>query len=97
MPHKKTLSLPAWVDKLDDTCLETTVIEALVARDYAIRMGAERHKPCKSMLRAADATLDQIADGRIVGRLAWKRAADALRKYTSAAECAHPSHQRAAS
>ena len=83
MPHKKTVSMPAWVQELaeDDLCLYTTVVEAIVARSFAVTCGAS-----KKALRAADLTLDQIADGRVWGAVAWKKAADALRKYTQAAE-----------
>jgi hypothetical protein len=95
MPHKKNLPMPTWVDRLDDRCLETAVVEALVARRSAIRQGAERSGPaCRAALRAGDATLERIADGSIKGELAWKRAADALRKYTTAAECAMPTAMR---
>lgn len=94
MPHKKTLGLPDWVEKLDDTCLYQTVVEALVARQFAMSQGAQEHKACKAALHSADATLEQIASGRVTGTAACRKAADSLRKYNTAGECAHPTASR---
>lgn len=95
MPHKKSfLTVPAWVDALKDECLKTTVIEALVARKYATDHGAEDNRNCAAALRSADVTLDNIESGKLSGKPAWKKAADALRKYNTAGECAYPTATR---
>lgn len=95
MPHKNfKLRAPKWVDELGDPCLQTVVVEALVARDFAEKYGAEKHPDCAAVFRSADTTLAQVADGRVTGDLAWRKASDALRKYTTAGECAHPSATR---
>jgi hypothetical protein len=96
VPHKKVYrkDLPDWLDTLDDPCLETTVVEAIVARREAVRDGAENYPACKAALRSGDLTLDTIASGRVRGKAAWKKAADALRKYTSAGECVRPTATR---
>ena len=95
MPHKFTLDVPEWVEELADVCLQTTVEEALWARHYAVRWGALEHKSCRAALASADATLQRIADRRVIGNSACKKAADALRKYNTAAECAHPTARAA--
>ena len=91
MPHReRRIPWPLWVERIGSECLQTTVKEALHARDAAVDGGAERHTACARVLRAADATLDQIEFDRVTGRLACRKAADALRKFNTAAECAHP-------
>lgn len=97
MPHRrldKILRPPAWVERLADPCLHTTIIEALVARQAAMAQGAPTHRPCRNVFEAAERTLDQIGLGRVTGKEACRKAADALRKYNTAAECAHPSAKR---
>lgn len=97
MPHRPidvVLQPPAWVERLEDSCLQQTVIEALVARWTAIKNGAEHHRACKAALVSGKTILENIATGRVTGELACKRAADALRKFTTAVECAHPTAQR---
>lgn len=92
MPHRpvETLRLPKWVQELvDDRCLYTTVVEALVARQYAIDWGAREYKTEAKIFRAADNTLQMIADGRVYGEMACRKAADALRKFNTAGERAY--------
>ena len=95
MPAKtKHVQWPDWVEQLADPCLWETVREALVARGSAVKAGAERHASCRAALRAADQTLDAIADGRVIGQVACRKAAVAIRKYNTAAECAAPTARR---
>lgn len=97
MPHRapdKILKIPAWVDALDNGCLRETAVEALIVRDFAVKHGAENHAACKRVLVAADSTLDSVALGRVTGDLACRKAATALRKYNSAAECVHPTARK---
>ena len=96
MPHKNFLKYPKWVEDLDDECLKTGVIEALVARQSAIVHGALENRACKAVFSAAEATLDKIRDGSVTGEVAWKKADDALQKYTTARECAAPTATRSA-
>ncbi len=94
MPHKKrhafAVVVPAWVGGLDSECLRQIVSEALWARQHAVDHGAEQHSPCRAALASADATMATIHDHRVVGDPACTKASAALRAYTVAAECAHP-------
>lgn len=98
MPHKPVnklkLQLPAWVSDISDVCARETVVEALVMRDTAIGRGALNHPACNRVLKKADTTLHAVADGRTED---CKKIASALRKYNTAAECAHPTAQRSKS
>ncbi len=101
MPHKSSwntpdFKLPEWVEEiaLHNMCLYETVVEALFARHTALRNNAQQYKACAAVMRAADETLRQIAEGRIKGTVACKKAAIAVRKYTTAFECAHPTAQK---
>ena len=88
MPHRLKINWPEWVEGLRDPvdgCLSAVVMEALHARDVAVRVGALSDRRCAGAVRAGDKTLDNI--GRITGPLACKRAADALRKYVQAQSC----------
>jgi hypothetical protein len=90
MPHKKKIEVPDWVDAIDNLCLRHIIVEGLVARRVALDHGALDHPKCRAVLEGADKTLDRIADGRVVGDIACKKASDALRKYNTACECMHP-------
>jgi hypothetical protein len=83
-----------WLEKIGegDACLYQNVLEAMTARHYAVQAGAEQHAPCASILRKADAILAAVEDGRATGQVAWRKATDALRKYTVAMGCAE--HQK---
>lgn len=96
MPAKtKNIIWPEWVEGIQDTCLQETVREALVARDVAVRAGALQHRACRAVLAAADATLEQIELGKVGGKVACRKAAVAVRKYSTAVECVHPTlHDR---
>jgi len=105
MPHKALDKLipdseRSWVDDLvgddgrPDTCLQNVVDEALVTRRAALRAGALDHPACAADVRAGDATLAHVRTGEIAGSFACKRAADALRSYNTAGECAKPTGRR---
>lgn len=102
MPHARIdWPLPEWVETISDRCLYTTILEAYVARQFAIKWGARRYRDLGAIFDAAEKTLQMVADGRVTGELACKRAADALRKYVSAGEFAYamqnpPQRRRAA-
>jgi hypothetical protein len=89
MPPRKgnyKIVAPEWIERSDDPCLYTILLEALVARSFAIRWGAMHDKSARGALDAADLTLRQIEDGRVSGEIAWYKATAALRKYTQAGE-----------
>lgn len=95
MPAKsKHVVLPDWVERIDDPCLVETITEALVARRLAERLGAPDQRPCRSVFAAGDKTLDAIADGRVRGQVACRKAAVALRKFNTALECVRPTARR---
>lgn len=96
MPHKAVIFEP-WVESISaaDRCLGRIVKEAAVARDAAIDAGATRKtapKKCRAIFVSAETTFEALKDGRIKpGKdAAWKRATDALRKYTNALDCSDP-------
>lgn len=92
LPSRKMyeINLPEWIEEIHNQCLKEVVVEALYARSDAVRGGAEKHKPCASVLKSADTTMDSIRFGRVSGDTACKKAATAVRKYNTAGECAHP-------
>jgi hypothetical protein len=86
MPHKPLdklkLELPAWIGRLDDPCLRDVAVQALVARQLAVKAGALRDKKASKIVQSADETLRHAVE-RDDG-LACKRAATAVRKYVVA-------------
>lgn len=93
MPPKKKfkqLSVPKWVDEIQDDCLYEILVAAHVTRRSAIRNGAMNYQACRSILESADAVMDQIEYGRYGGSIACQKATAALRKYHSALECVTP-------
>jgi hypothetical protein len=96
MPHKEVAFKP-WVQEISavDQCLGRIVKEAMVARDAAVEAGAATKgasRKCRAVFNSAENTIAAVRDGRIKpgSDAAWKRATDALRKYTSALDCADP-------
>jgi hypothetical protein len=76
-----------------DPCLDRVVKEAAVARDAALDAGASsKHAPkaCRKTFDSADQTFDTLRLGKVKPNTdaAWKRASDALRKFTEALDCA---------
>lgn len=65
-----------WIYELDD-CLYEVIVEALTARESAVRHGGNR-----KAIAAGDVILETIRDGRVSGSQACKKAAVAQRKYT---------------
>jgi hypothetical protein len=96
VPHKEVdpNRIPDWVGQIEDDCLASLMMEVLVARHKAIEDGANHKLACRGHFRSAEATLEQLQYGRLKGRDAWKKASDALRKYSVARECAHPTSRR---
>ena len=96
MPYKPKIieRLPEWIGELSngDDCLEEVLTEAWVAGEHArnaIRQrGSAAPRACASEMEAADGILEAIREGRVPsGRLAAK-AAQAVRKFSTARECA---------
>jgi hypothetical protein len=92
MPHKPIgkLSVPSWIKAIENDCLRELLVEVFVAQFHAEEDGARNHPQCKAALKSAETTLQMIADGRVTGKQAWKKATDALRKFNTARECAKP-------
>ena len=97
MPHKERVEWPAWIQDVAkaDPCLGRVVKEAEVARDAAEGAGAARKsapKACRGAYTSGVETFDSIRYGKVQAGTdaAWKRAADALRKFTEALDCASP-------
>lgn len=88
--RERNIIFPAWSEDLPDTCLRKVVRQAVIARSDAVDNGALKHKSCRAVFESADKTLDQIEFHRITGDIACTKAATALRKFNTAAECGHP-------
>jgi len=93
MPHKY-VEWDKWIEDIAavDPCLGRIVIEAVVARDAAEKAGAahgESPKKCRKAFESADRTLDSVRLGVVSPNTdaAWKRATDALRKFTAVLDC----------
>jgi hypothetical protein len=89
MPHSTRIKWPSWVDELADLdpCLGRVVREAVVAQDAALSAGAK--KVCPKAYAAAEQTLNALRYGKVRPHTdaAWKKAADALRKFTEVLDC----------
>jgi hypothetical protein len=91
MPRKRIDSfiiVHEWIENLDDQCLANMLVEALVARHFAVKAGAKKHKATRAAIDTGDATVEQIEYGRVSGASACRKAATALRKYTQALDAA---------
>jgi hypothetical protein len=96
MPHR-TVRFAPWVEDLSeiDPCLGRIVKEAEVARDAALEAGAatvRAPRSCRAVFRAGETTIAALRDGRVAPGTpaAWKRATDAVRKFTQALDCVAP-------
>lgn len=95
MPHREDVVYAPWVNELweQDPCLGRIVIEAVVARQAALKAGAnkpEAPRSCRRAFESAETTLDAVRLGKVAPGTdaAWRRASDALRKYTTSLDCA---------
>ena len=97
MPFKPKLreQIPGWILDLeeDDSDLSDVLVEAAIARVKASRAIRERgnHAPrlCVREFQIAEQILESIRMGVVVGRRKrLHKAADALRKFTVARQCA---------
>jgi phage tail tube protein FII len=93
MPHRDVTFDP-WIENIrqEDSCLGRILIEAVVMKDAAVKAGAASRrasKKCFKKFESAETTLETIRTGKIKPNtdIAWKRASDALRKFTEALEC----------
>jgi hypothetical protein len=77
--YDDAMQLAPWVNKIDDRCLRDVVLEALIARNAAVRANGD-----DKTIAAGDATLEQIEYGRVSGRRACRKAATAVRKFDEA-------------
>jgi hypothetical protein len=100
MPHKEILSWPGWIEEIaeQDPCLGRMIREAVVAHDAAVNAGADKKtasKRCRDAFKSAAMTLDVLQRGAVRPNTdaAWKKASDALRKFTQALDCAAPQQQ----
>jgi hypothetical protein len=102
MPPKKRQydEVPEWIHELreSDPYLWEVVVEAWEARHAGVTRGAlkhaKEHPACAAAWESADVTMEAVRDGRVTGANAYKKAAVAVRKFTVAAECAHPTASR---
>ena len=86
--------MPEWIHELadGDNCLDEVLTEAWVAglkaHETVLRRSDRLPRTCASELEAADGILEAIREGRVPsGQLAAK-AAQAVRKFATARECA---------
>lgn len=96
MPYKPKAveRLPEWIYDLSggDDCLNDVLTEAWVAGQKAERAvrdrGDEAPSTCRAELEAADGILAAIRAGRVPPRQLAKKAAQAVRKFDMAYQCA---------
>jgi hypothetical protein len=91
MPLRKEYDTPPpeWVLALGNPCLTEVLVEALNARDYALRHGALKRPTSKRAFMSADVTLDAIRFERVTGDAACKKAGTLVRKYAAVGERVH--------
>jgi hypothetical protein len=85
---RNLVPFPAWVDAIEDRCLEEVVREALSAKSWAVSKGALDNPKALDLIRRADEGVEAIERGDAKGHAACRRAASAARKYNSAGEIA---------
>ena len=95
MPYKpKTVELPEWITELSvgDSCLLDVLTEAWVAAQHARlavrdRGDAAPHM-CMGELESAEVILENIRTGQVRPLMLAKKAAQAVRKFDTARQCA---------
>lgn len=92
--YEKGMTYPKWVSTIEDDCLHRIVRQVYLARQDAIEQGAPDMRTCTKPFQSGERTLESIRSGKVVGGLACRNAATALRKYNTASECALPSWKR---
>lgn len=96
MPYKPSATddLPEWIYRLSagDDCLFDVLAEAWVVSRKARRAvrdrGGEAPRTCSDELEAAEGILDAISEGRVPQRQIARKAAQAVRKFDMAYQCA---------
>jgi len=96
MPYKPKIieRLPQWIRLIanGDRCLDEVLTEAWVAGEKAHEAADERGdeipRMCSGELREADGILESIQDGRVPRNQLARKAAQAVRKFSTARECA---------
>ena len=96
MPYKPRMieALPEWIylRSSGDECLFDVLVEAWVASQKARRAIQDRGdaapRTCSDELEAADGILEAIRAGRVPPRQLAKKAAQAVRKFDMAYQCA---------
>ena len=96
MPYMPKIieQMPPWIGELSggDDCLDEVLTEAWVAglkaREAVRQRGGSVPRVCSRELEAADAILDAIRDGRVRPSLLAAKAAQAVRKFATARQCA---------
>lgn len=95
MPYKpRTVEYPDWIYELSggDDCLRDVLTEmwstAQHARNAAAQRGDELPRVCAVELRTAEGILDSILEGRVPERQISAKAAQAVRKFDTALQCA---------
>ena len=95
MPYRpKTVELPEWIYELaaGDDCVLDVLTEAWVAGQHARHAIDERGntvpRVCSHELETAEAILEAIRDGRVQPSMLSSKAAQAVRKFTTARQCA---------
>jgi len=83
-----------WIYEISagDECLRDVLVEAWVAEQHALRAAAQRGREvprtCDEELRAAEGILGSIRDGRVPRSQLARKAAQAVRKFDMARQCA---------
>jgi hypothetical protein len=96
MPYKPKIieQMPEWIYELSigDECLLDVLTEAWVsgqhARNAIRQRGDEVPRTCSGELEFADGILEAIRDGRVPKERLAARAAQAVRKFDTARQCA---------
>src|ERR1700677_1861235 len=95
MPFKpERVEFPQWLYDLSygDDCLRDVLTEmwstAQHARNAAAQRGGELPRVCSGELQAAEGILDSIREGRVPKRQLSTKAAQAVRKFDTALQCA---------
>ena len=77
--YQDVIRFAPWIDALEDRCLREIVIQAFESRRVAIETQSS-----PKLVRAGDATMEQVEYGKLKGQKAWQAATSALRHFDEA-------------
>jgi len=87
--HKRIIvDMPEWVMESNDFCLRSVAEDAYVSQAMAKSFGADKNPSCAALLRAAEKSLNKMADPNSSAGKRCSEGDRAARKFWEAQVCA---------